>query len=57
MVSKHDKDNFLFAGSQGDKFYILLQGEVGVLIPKSNDYNYREVREQIESTRVQLAER
>ncbi|TNV87944.1 hypothetical protein FGO68_gene15687 [Halteria grandinella] len=44
-------------GSQGDKFYILLQGEVGVLIPNSNDYNYREVREQIEYTRVQLAER
>jgi hypothetical protein len=30
---------------------------VGVLIPKSNEYNYREVREQIESSRKQLVER
>lgn len=36
--------SFLSLGSQGDKFYILLEGEVGVLIPKSNDYNYSEVR-------------
>lgn len=30
---------------------------MGVLIPKSNDYNYSEVRKQIEQTHIQLAER
>jgi len=28
-------DNKFFLGSQGDKFYIILEGEVGVMVPRT----------------------
>lgn len=31
----------MYIGSQGDKFYIILEGEVGVLIPRNTDADFR----------------